>query len=55
MGRKKQFTERMIAAFPAGTLARIDAALAPKEKRTDLIRVVVEVELVKREREKPDS
>ena len=50
MGRKKQFTERMIAAFPKGTLERIDAALAPKEARTDLIRVAVDEELSKRDK-----
>jgi len=50
MGRKKEFTERMIAAFPAGTLVRIDAALVPGEKRTDLIRGAVSKEVAKRGR-----
>ena len=41
MGRRKKFTERMVASFVAGTLARLDAVLRPGEDRTDLVREAV--------------
>jgi hypothetical protein len=50
MGRKQVNYEQMPARFPAGTLARIDAALEDDEKRADLIRRSVERELKRRER-----
>lgn len=50
MGRKKINDEQTPARFPAGTLARIDAALDKGEKRSDLIRAAVERELRRRER-----
>lgn len=50
MGRKRINEEQMPARFPAGTLERMDDALAEGEKRADLIREAVERELVRRER-----
>jgi hypothetical protein len=50
MGRKRINEEQMPARFPAGTLARIDAVLWPKEKRADLLREAVEREIERRER-----
>lgn len=50
MGRKKINDEQTPARFPAGTLARIDAALGEGEKRSDLIRMAVEKELKRREK-----
>jgi len=48
MGRKRINDEQTPARFPAGTLERIDAALADGEKRSDLIREAVERELKRR-------
>jgi len=50
MGRKKINDEQTPARFPAGTLARVDAALDEGEKRADLIREAVERELKRREK-----
>jgi len=50
MGRKRINDEQTPARFPAGTLDRIDAALADGENRSDLIREAVERELKRRER-----
>lgn len=50
VGRKQINFEQTPARFPAGTLARIDAALDDGEKRSDLIREAVERELKRRER-----
>ncbi len=52
MGRKKLWSEDMVARFPEGTFARIDAVLTEKEDRTDLVRQAVERELKRRERAK---
>jgi len=52
MGRKKINDEQTPARFPAGTLARIDAALDEGEKRSDLMRTAVEKELKRRERQR---
>jgi hypothetical protein len=52
VGRKKEFTERVLAPFRDGTLARIAAALAGDEDRTAFIRQAVETELRRRERKK---
>lgn len=49
MGRKQINHEQTPARFPEGTLARIDAVLSDKEKRSDFIRVAVEAELERRE------
>jgi hypothetical protein len=43
--------EQTPARFPAGTPARIDAVLAEKEKRADLIRNAVEREIKRREKQ----
>ncbi|MCP1558430.1 UNVERIFIED_ORG: hypothetical protein M2438_002514 [Methylobacterium sp. SuP10 SLI 274] len=53
VGRKQINHEQTPARFADGTLARIDAALEGKEKRSDFIRVAVERELDRRERKKP--
>lgn len=50
MGRKKLWGERTLLSLAGGTLARIDAVLAPGEVRLDLIRAAVERELKRRER-----
>jgi hypothetical protein len=50
MGRRQINEEQTPARFPAGTLKRIDAALAKGEKRADLLREAVERELKRRER-----
>ena len=47
-GRPRINGEQMPARFADGTLARIDAALGEKEKRSDFIREAVERELVRR-------
>lgn len=49
VGRKQINHEQMPARFPEGTLARIDAVLAEKEKRSDFVREAVERELQRRE------
>lgn len=48
VGRVKINDEQTPARFPEGTLARIDAVLAAKEKRSDFIREAVERELARR-------
>lgn len=50
MGRRQINHEEINARFPAGTLARVDALLEPKEKRADFIREAVSSEIKKRER-----
>ena len=50
VGRKKINAEQMPARFALGTLARMDSALADKEKRSDFLRDAVERELKRRER-----
>jgi len=45
MGRKKQWSEDMVARFAEGTTARIDAVREDGEDRTDFIRAAVEREL----------
>jgi metal-responsive CopG/Arc/MetJ family transcriptional regulator len=54
VGRRQINHEQMPARFPEGTLARMDAVLMPKEKRSDLIREAVERELERREAEAKD-
>lgn len=51
VGRKQINHEQTPARFPEGTLARIDAVLTEKEKRSDFIREAVERELERREGE----
>jgi hypothetical protein len=50
VGRKRINDEQTPARFPQGTLARIDALLAEKEKRSDFIRESVEREIARREK-----
>lgn len=50
VGRPKINEEQTPARFPSGTLARIDAALGEKEKRSDFIREAVERELDRRQK-----
>jgi predicted DNA-binding protein len=50
VGRVKINDEQTPARFPEGTLARIDAVLSDKEKRSDFIREAVEREIARRER-----
>jgi hypothetical protein len=52
MGRKMLWPEKMIAALPKGTFARILAVLRPDEDKTDFLREAVEAELKRRERGK---
>lgn len=49
VGRPKINEEQTPARLPAGTLARIDAALQDREKRSDFIRKAIEAELDRRE------
>jgi hypothetical protein len=49
VGRKRRWAEDMVARFPAGTLARIDAVRRKGEYRTDLVWRAVEKELARRE------
>ena len=51
MGRKLRYPDKIIAPLPAGSLARIAAALRPGEDKTDLLREAVEAELLKREKD----
>lgn len=55
MGRSRINDEQTPARFPLGTLARIEALLQPKEKRSDFIREAVEREIKRRDRAKPKS
>jgi hypothetical protein len=49
VGRKRINDEATPARFPKGTLARLDALLDEKEKRSDFIREAVEREIRRRE------
>ena len=49
MARQKRFTEAMLARFPEGRLARIQAVLRDGETSADLVRVAVDAELRRRE------
>lgn len=51
LGRPRINEEQTPARFPAGTLARVDAACSEKEKRSDFIREAVERELKRREKQ----
>jgi hypothetical protein len=52
MARKTLF-ENMVARFPEGTFARLDAALAEGENRANFVRYAVEQELKRRQRSAP--
>ena len=47
-GRKPMGLESAILRLPTGTLARLDAALAPGERRADALRAAVEREIIAR-------
>ena len=49
VGRPKINQEQTPARLAAGTLARIDALLSDKEKRSDFIREAIEREIERRE------
>ena len=51
MGRKKQWSEDMVARFPEGTFAAITELLDKGEDRTDFVRAAVAREIKRRERE----
>jgi len=53
VGRVKINDEQTPARFQKGTLARIDALLTDKEKRSDFIREAVDREIIRRTRQKP--
>ncbi|GJE41305.1 hypothetical protein AEGHOMDF_0467 [Methylobacterium soli] len=55
VGRKQINHEQMPARFAEGTLARIDAVLDEREKRSDFVREAVERELKRREQEKAEK
>lgn len=57
VGRKRRWAEDMQARFPDGTFARISAVLKEGEDRTDFVRIAVERELRRRERQqgRPDD
>jgi hypothetical protein len=52
MGRTKRWAEDMQARFPEGTFDRIEAVLEDSEDRTDFVRVAVEKELKRREKQR---
>lgn len=49
VGRKQVNFDGMMARFPEGTFARIDAALKPGETRSDMLRAALNAELKRRE------
>ena len=51
VGRKKRWSQDMQARFPEGTFERINAVLIGDEDRTDFVRMAVEAELQRRERQ----
>jgi hypothetical protein len=51
VGRKKKWSQDMQARFPEGTFERIHAVLISGEDRTDFVRMAVESELQRRERQ----
>jgi hypothetical protein len=51
VGRKQINHEQTPARFPEGTLARIDAVLVAGENRAGFIRIAVEREIERRERD----
>ncbi len=50
VGRKKEFTERILLPLRPGTLARIAAVLLDGEERTEFVRQALEREIKRRER-----
>ena len=55
VGRKKQFSERIVLPLSAEMLAEIDAALVGDEVRLDLIRAAIAAELERRQAQPPTS
>lgn len=51
-GRPKVNFEQVPARLPAGSKARIQAALGPRETQADFLKAAVEAELKRREAEK---
>lgn len=51
VGRKRVNHEQMPARFPEGTFARLDAVLHDGENRSDVLRIALEREIARRERE----
>jgi hypothetical protein len=51
VGRKKEFTERVLIPLRPGTLDRIGAVLEQDEERTEFVRKAVERECKRRERQ----
>lgn len=49
VGRKLQYPEKREAAFPPGTLSRIDGVKREGESRADFIRDAVEKEILRRQ------
>lgn len=54
MARMLKYVQKLLARFPAGTVERIDAVLAPLEDRAEFVRAAVERELRRRERSPKD-
>lgn len=54
VGRKKEWTEQLRLPLAEGTTARIDAVLADREPRLDMIREAIEREIKRRQRAKGD-
>lgn len=53
MARRKQYPEKQVASFEAGTFERIERVIdRDKEDRTDFFREAVDRELKRRERQK---
>ncbi len=50
VGRKKEFTERVLSPLRPGTLDRIAAVLDDGEERTEFVRQALEREIKRRER-----
>jgi hypothetical protein len=50
MGRKKRWSEDMVARFEEGTFKRMDSLREEGEDRTDFVREAVEREIRRRER-----
>lgn len=52
VGRKKQWTERIVLPLAEGTTDKIDSLLKDGEVRLDFIRTAIERELKRRAKEK---
>jgi hypothetical protein len=54
-GRKKEWSENVLARFAAGTLARISEVICLDESRTDFMRTAVDREISRRRRKPGDE